>query len=85
MALGTPSVFLAQFLFNKCSVVQGVRQWIKSGPTSERKKHQNKMQTEGEAVKAQVITDQDKNTTEFLALQLLEPSVSEDEQDEYQG
>jgi len=67
-------------------VVQGVRQWIRSSPTSERKKkHQSKMQTEAEAVKAQVVTDQDKNPTELLALQLLEPSVSEDEQDEYQG
>lgn len=68
------------------SVVQGVRQWIRSSPTLERqKKHQNKVQKEAEAVKAQVTTHQDKNPTELLALQLLEPFVSEDEQDEYQG
>lgn len=68
------------------SVVQGVRQWIRSSPPMERpKRHQNKAQAEAHTVKAHVVAYQDKNPTEILALQLLEPFVSEDEQDEYQG
>ncbi|KAF9451310.1 hypothetical protein P691DRAFT_808062 [Macrolepiota fuliginosa MF-IS2] len=67
-------------------VVQGVRQWIRSSPTLEKqKKHQNKAHTGTEVVKTQVIANQDRNPTELLALKLLEPFVSEDEQDEYQG
>lgn len=68
------------------SVVQGVRQWIRSSPPLEKqKRHQNQIHSKAEAVKVQVLTQQDKNTTELLAMQLLEPFVSEDEQDEYQG
>ncbi|KXN84893.1 Polyphosphoinositide phosphatase [Leucoagaricus sp. SymC.cos] len=67
-------------------VVRGVRQWIRSGPPTQRqKRHQIQTQTEAEAVKAQLTPHQEKNATELLALQLLEPFVSEDEQDEYQG
>jgi hypothetical protein len=49
------------------------------------KRLQKPKQTEAEAVKAQVLNQQDRSATEYLAMQLLEPFVSEDEQDEYQG
>jgi len=38
-----------------------------------------------DVVKAQVNTQQDRITSDNLAMQLLMPVVSEDEQDEYQG
>lgn len=67
-------------------VVQGVRQWIRSNPPTDRpKRHPNKTRTEAMVPKAHTVTPQDKLSTEALALQLLDPSVSEDERDEYQG
>ncbi|EKM74897.1 hypothetical protein AGABI1DRAFT_132740 [Agaricus bisporus var. burnettii JB137-S8] len=71
---------------NGPGVVQGVRQWIRANPPTDRpKRHPNKTRTEAMVPKAHTVTPQDKLSTEALALQLLDPSVSEDEQDEYQG
>lgn len=68
------------------SVVQGVREWIRSStPTERQKRHQNQPRVEMDVVKAQVNTQQDRITSDNLAMQLLMPVVSEDEQDEYQG
>lgn len=67
------------------SVVQGVREWIRSStPTERQKRHQNQPHVENNAAKAQAHAQQDRNTSEYLAMQLLAPFVSEDEQDEYQ-
>lgn len=66
-------------------VVQGVREWIRSStPTERQKRHQNQPHVENNAAKAQAHAQQDRNTSEYLAMQLLAPFVSEDEQDEYQ-
>lgn len=66
--------------------MQGVRQWIRSSPPTERpKRHPKKVNAEAVAQNAHIVNSQDKLSTEALALQLLDPSVSDDEQDEYQG
>ncbi|KAJ3573006.1 hypothetical protein NP233_g2706 [Leucocoprinus birnbaumii] len=65
-------------------VVQGVRRWIRSSPQTDRQKRQNQQNTEAEVVKVQANVQQDKSSSQYFAMQLLEPFVSEVEQDEYQ-
>ncbi|KAF8885657.1 polyphosphoinositide phosphatase [Infundibulicybe gibba] len=68
------------------SVVQGVRRWIGSHPssTTPKKKH-GKPQVQVGAAKAPTQPESDKHSTAAVAKGLLEPSVSEMEILEYQG
>ncbi|KAJ7349074.1 polyphosphoinositide phosphatase [Mycena albidolilacea] len=66
------------------SVVQGVRRWIGS-PISSSKKNHNKPPERVEAKKPVVEPELDRHTTEGIARHLLDPTVSEEEEAEYQG
>ncbi|KAJ6606402.1 SacI homology domain-containing protein [Mycena vulgaris] len=67
------------------SVVQGVRRWIGAHPVSSSKKNHNKPPVRPEAKKPVVEPELDRHSTEALARHLLEPTVSETEEAEYQG
>ncbi|KAF8191450.1 polyphosphoinositide phosphatase [Mycena galopus ATCC 62051] len=66
------------------SVVQGVRRWIGS-PISSSKKNHNKPPERVEAKKPVVESEPDRHSTEAIARHLLDPTVSEEEEAEYQG
>ncbi|KAJ6546966.1 SacI homology domain-containing protein [Mycena capillaripes] len=67
------------------SVVQGVRRWIGSHPISSSKKKHNKPDIRIVANKPVVEPELDRHSTEAIARHLLEPTVSETEEAEYQG
>ncbi|KAJ7722285.1 SacI homology domain-containing protein [Mycena maculata] len=66
-------------------VVQGVRRWIGANPVSSLKKNSSKIPDRVEDKKPDVKPEPDRNSTEALARHLLEPTVSETEEAEYQG
>ncbi|KAJ2913114.1 hypothetical protein MD484_g7305, partial [Candolleomyces efflorescens] len=65
-------------------VVQGVRRWIGSQVSSGNKKTSGKSTSRPDAKKPQVSAI-DKHSTQYLATRNLSPSVSVDEEAEYQG
>ncbi|TFK37658.1 SacI homology domain-containing protein [Crucibulum laeve] len=67
------------------SVVQGVRRWIRSHPTTSSKKSRGKSVSRIETKKTPTEPVLEKHSTEAVARQLLEPTVSEKEEAEYQG
>ncbi|KAJ7221717.1 polyphosphoinositide phosphatase [Mycena pura] len=67
------------------SVVQGVRRWIGSHPVSSSKKTHNNAPIRIEANKPVAEPELDRHSTEAIARQRLEPTVSETEEAEYQG
>lgn len=67
------------------SVVQGVRRWIGSQPNSSPKKPLRKVISGAEIKKRPLLSDLDRHSTEVMATQLLEPTVSDTEEAEYQG
>lgn len=67
------------------SVVQGVRRWISSQPSSHSKKLPGKSVPRSEVRKQVALPELDRHSTEAMARQLLEPYVSDTEEAEYQG
>lgn len=67
------------------SVVQGVRRWMGSHPPVSTKKSHGKAASRPETKKTTPHVLLDKHSTEAIAMQLLEPNVSESEEAEYQG
>ncbi|KAJ7632128.1 SacI homology domain-containing protein [Roridomyces roridus] len=70
---------------NLVNVVQGVRRWIGSNPSSSLKNNHSKVPDRVETKKPDVEPEVDRHSTEGLARYLLDPSVSETEEAEYQG
>ncbi|KAK7035778.1 Polyphosphoinositide phosphatase [Favolaschia claudopus] len=69
---------------HQASVVQGVRRWIGS-PISSSKKSHHKAPERVETKKPVIEPELDRHSTEALARHLLNPTVSEQEEAEYQG
>ncbi|KAJ7595479.1 polyphosphoinositide phosphatase [Mycena floridula] len=69
------------------SVVQGMRRWMSSQPSSKKKLGLPVVRPEKKAVVEPEVEAKklDKSSSEAMALQLLDPSVSETEEAEYQG
>ncbi|KAG5641928.1 hypothetical protein DXG03_003954 [Asterophora parasitica] len=67
------------------SVVQGVRRWITSHPHPAPKKPLGKPVARPDTKRSTTVPELDRHSTEVIAMQLLEPTVSETEEAEYQG
>lgn len=68
-----------------CSVVQGVRRWIGSQPNSSPKMTLRKVASRAEIKNRPVLSELDRHSTEVMATQLLEPTISDTEEAEYHG
>lgn len=64
--------------------MEGVRRWIGANPTSSPQKH-GKPTSRVEVKKTHPEPELEPNSTEAVAKQLLDPSVTEEEEAEYQG
>ncbi|KII90287.1 hypothetical protein PLICRDRAFT_91346 [Plicaturopsis crispa FD-325 SS-3] len=65
-------------------LMEGVRRWIGSHPTTPSKLH-GKAVPKGEAKKAATEPELDVRSTQYMALKLLDPTVPEHEENEYRG
>jgi len=65
--------------------MEGVRRWIGANPTSSPQKAYGKPVSRVEVKKAHPEPELEPNSTEAIAKQLLNPSVTEEEEAEYQG
>jgi hypothetical protein len=65
--------------------MEGVRRWISSNPTVNVRKSHGKSVVKTEVEKTTIGPEWDPQSTEAIALQLLNPIVSEEEEAEYQG
>lgn len=65
--------------------MDGVRRWISSAPPSQAQKAKGRTTPQSDTDRRKLVPKQDTDSTEFIAQQLLDPSVSPEEETEYQG
>lgn len=65
--------------------MEGVRRWIGAHPTSSPQKIHGKLASRIEVKKALTEPELNPHSTEAIARQLLDPFVSEEEEEEYKG
>lgn len=83
----TPYLYrlITDTLISSPSVVQGVRRWIGSRPSSRQEKTRRDTISKPQIQKPVAEAALDRYSTEAVAMALLDPNVSEQEEAEYQG
>jgi len=66
-------------------LMEGVRRWMGSQPTSSPQKTHGKPDSRADVTKALAEPEFNAHSTAVIARQLLDPAVSEEEEDEYRG
>jgi phosphatidylinositol 3,5-bisphosphate 5-phosphatase len=66
-------------------LMEGVRRWIGANPTSSPPKARGKPAAKPQEKKSPASPELEPHSTEMIARRLLDPSVSEEEEAEYQG
>ena len=65
--------------------MEGVRRWMGAHPISSTEKAHGKPVSRAEPTKSYTEPESNPHSTEAIALQSLDPAVSEEEEEEYQG